>query len=471
MDITSKLKAYREIEGLTQKELADKIGVGKGTISKIENGHSISTKVEEQVEEFFIKLTSKKVKRRASSKKKTTPVVIKKAKVPDTSFTCKVGRSKPPIAKPTKKKVLAKSTEEIDVVISFDTTGSMYPCLSQTRREISNMITSLFNDIPNIRIGIIAHGDYCDAHDPYTIIMMDLTDDKKTLVNFVEGVKPTYGGDFPECYELVLREARGFSWRAGKSKVLVMVGDATPHEKSYPGNTDNIDWRNELGLLAEASIQVYAVHALAEYRQCSKKFYQTVADKTGGFYLVLNQFAYMVNMIKAICYKQQGDSYLEQFEAKLIAKRMLNRNMDSIVGTMLGRKISRFKSDAGGLGAVSPGRFQIMDVDYDCPIKVFVESQGCTFKKGRGFYEFGKKRVKVQDYKEVILEHNETGDLFTGAKAREMLGLPNHGTAALAPTKIHLDEYTVFIQSTSYNRKLLGGDRFLYEVEEWDRTE
>jgi hypothetical protein len=26
----------------------------------------------------------------------------------------------------------------------------------------------------------------------------------------------------------------------------------------------------------------------------------------------------------------------------------------------------------------------------------------------------------------------------------------------------------VFVQSTSYNRKLIGGTKFLYEVEDWD---
>ena len=47
----------------------------------------------------------------------------------------------------------------IEVVFSFDTTGSMYPCLTQVRRKIKETVTRLLDEIPGIRIGIIAHGD------------------------------------------------------------------------------------------------------------------------------------------------------------------------------------------------------------------------------------------------------------------------------------------------------------------------
>jgi hypothetical protein len=61
-----------------------------------------------------------------------------------------------------------------------------------------------------------------------------------------------------------------------------------------------------------------------------------------------------------------------------------------------------------------------------------------------------------------------TGDLFSGSKAREMLGLPEGEEARVRPTA--LEKYAVFIQSTSANRKLVGKTRFLYEVEDWAAT-
>jgi hypothetical protein len=46
-----------------------------------------------------------------------------------------------------------------------------------------------------------------------------------------------------------------------------------------------------------------------------------------------------------------------------------------------------------------------------------------------------------------------------------MLGLPEGTTARIKPS--NLEKYVVFVQSTSANRKLMGGTRFLYEVQDW----
>ena len=116
----------------------------------------------------------------------------------------------------------------IEVVFSFDTTGSMYPCLTQVRRKVGETVKRLMKEIPGIRIGIIAHGDYCDAGSTYVTKALDLTDDGDAIVRFVEKVGPTGGGDAPECYELVLHEARSLSWTKDYTKVFVLIGDDVP---------------------------------------------------------------------------------------------------------------------------------------------------------------------------------------------------------------------------------------------------
>jgi len=355
--------------------------------------------------------------------------------------------------------------DPIDVLISFDTTGSMYPCLTQVRRDVTKLVQRLFKDVPGIRIGVIAHGDYCDAGSTYVTKMLDICAAPHKIVEFVRNVGPTGGGDAPECYELVLHEARSANWASGKSKVLVLIGDDVPHGPSESQNTKKLDWRNELGLLLEAGINVYAVQALG--RRHATPFYREVAEKTGGFHLELNQFSNVRDMIMAVCLKQKGDDQLQAFEDEILSQGRMSRGLDSMLGTLLGRTESRFTTDAGELGAVPGGRFQVLEVDKDTPIKEFVAENGATFKAGRGFYEF-TKRVKVQDYKEVILMDNKTGDLFSGNKAREMAGIPIGETANVSPGKGDLKGYTCFIQSKSHNRKLLAGTKFLYEVDDWD---
>lgn len=57
-------------------------------------------------------------------------------------------------------------------------------------------------------MAVIAHGDYCDLRCyGYVTKHIDFTTDCKALCDFVQNVDCTGGGDFDECYELVLHEA------------------------------------------------------------------------------------------------------------------------------------------------------------------------------------------------------------------------------------------------------------------------
>uniref|UniRef100_UPI0005B39F8D hypothetical protein n=1 Tax=Anaplasma marginale TaxID=770 RepID=UPI0005B39F8D len=73
----------------------------------------------------------------------------------------------------------------------------------------------------------------------------------------------------------------------------------------------------------------------------------------------------------------------------------------------------------------------------------------------------------IQAKKEIILMERSSGDLFAGDAVRELLNLPKDENVRIKPT--NLEKYVIFVQSTSYNRKLIGGTRFLYEVEDWSK--
>jgi hypothetical protein len=375
------------------------------------------------------------------------------------------------LGKVSEKRKVSEKGKEVDVLITFDTTGSIYPCLTQVRRECQKMVKRLFADIPGLRIGILAHGDYCDARTSYVTKGMDFSADAEKICKFIEKVERTGGGDAPECYELVLHEARSFSWKAGNVKVVVLIGDDEPHPANDHQNTKKIDWRNELKLLLEAGIKVYGVHAMPGIRKHSKYFYEEVARMTGGYYLTLDQFAVIRDAVLAICYKQVGNLELNKFKDEVQGSGGMNRNMANIFSTLSGEKIE-VKSDSR-LVPVPAGRFQVLKVDKEQSIKDFILEQGCNFKIGRGFYEFTKP-VAVQGNKEVILVHKQTGDIFNGPAVREMLGLPaQEGTRGMMAGRpdaklkpVSFEEYRVFIQSTSYNRKLVARTHLLYEVEE-----
>lgn len=348
----------------------------------------------------------------------------------------------------------------IEVVFSFDTTGSMYPCLTQVRKKIKNTVTRLMDELPLIKIGIIAHGDYCDADSTYVTKILNLSGDVDEICNFVQNVAPTGGGDAPECYELVLHEAQSLSWSNSANKSLVLIGDDIPHAPAH--NPQKLNWRKELDKLGDAGITVYGVQALN--RAHATPFYQEIAEKSGGFHITLDQFSYITDLFLAVCYQQSSNEQLQAYEQEIIEQGRMSRGLNKIFNTMMKREgVSYYEST--DLRAVSPGRFQVLDVDQDISIKAFVLENALRFKVGRGFYEFTKTET-IQAKKEIILMDRETGDLFEGSSAREMLGLPMDATIRIKPS--NLEKYVVFVQSTSANRKLIGKTRFLYEVEDWD---
>ncbi len=359
-----------------------------------------------------------------------------------------------------------KTSEAIDLVVSFDTTGSMYPALTQVRRNIEALVKRMFKEVPDLRVGIIAHGDYCDAGDTYVTKILDLTNNEDKICNFVKTVERTFGGDAPECYELVLHQSRSLSWRSGKSKVLAVIGDDVPHGPKEPQNKKKLDWRNEIDLLLEAGVNVYGVQALG--RSHATAFYQEIAKKTGGFHLTLDQFSELSHLILAVAFKQEGEKRLLTFEEEISKAGRMNRSMENLFTVLTGKAPKAAKSPKKDLQAVPPHRFQVMEVDRDVSIPEFVREQGLAFNTGRGFYQFGNKRVTIQDYKEIVLRDKKTGDMFTGPYARKLMGLPTTGTVDLSPKDVDTGKYDAFVQSTSPNRKLFGDTLFLYEVDGWE---
>lgn len=365
--------------------------------------------------------------------------------------------------------------------------------MAQVRRNVKNVIKQLFFDIPNLRIAIIAHGDYCDANTTYVTKIFDFSTNQNKITDFVTSVESTHGGDSPECYELVLQHARTkLNWQSGTKKILVMIGDDVPHESTYKANVKKIDWRNEVGLINEANINIYGIHCMPGIRRHSKQFYMEISRKTNGLYFTLDQFSSISDLIMGLCYKQKDFELFNNFMQVVENDGRMTRNLKNSFTTLAtGKHLDdldemlesrsyrvihpKYSYEEDGLIPVDAGRFQVIYVDEEADIRTFINEQGITFQPGYGFYElvkYKKKVYKIQQYKEILLMDKRSGDLFNGPEVREILGLQPQISGGkgsgiienLSPKS--LDKYRVFIQSTSYNRKLVPGSSLLYEVED-----
>ena len=51
---------------------------------------------------------------------------------------------------------------KLDLVIAFDTTGSMSTYIDEVRKNVTTLIPALFSENEDLKLGIVAFGDYCD---------------------------------------------------------------------------------------------------------------------------------------------------------------------------------------------------------------------------------------------------------------------------------------------------------------------
>ena len=164
--------------------------------------------------------------------------------------------------------VAPKNIGKLDMVIAFDTTGSMAQYIGAVRKEVSELIPQLFKDNEDLRLGIVAFGDYCDMNnaqdfgDAFQCIAP--TANENALIEFVINSKDTSGGDGPEFYELVIKKiVEETQWREGSTRTILLIADAVPHEVGYSyGNIINgsqIDWRIEAKKAADNKIKIDTV--------------------------------------------------------------------------------------------------------------------------------------------------------------------------------------------------------------------
>lgn len=165
-------------------------------------------------------------------------------------------------------KIAPKNVGKLDMVIAFDTTGSMAQYIGAVRKEISELIPQLFKDNEDLRLGIVAFGDYCDMNnsqdfgDAYQCIFP--TANENELIKFVLNSKDTSGGDEPEFYELVIKKiVEETQWREESTRSILLIADAVPHELGYSYKNiveDNqIDWRTEAKKAADEKIKIDTV--------------------------------------------------------------------------------------------------------------------------------------------------------------------------------------------------------------------
>lgn len=162
-------------------------------------------------------------------------------------------------------KIAPKEVGKLDMIIAFDTTGSMSAYIDAVRKEVSDLVPRLFKNNDDLRLGIVAFGDYCDMEnaqefgDAYQCL--PLTDNENALIKFIKNAKNTSGGDGDEFYELVIKKiVEETPWREESTRAILLISDADPHPLGYSYmnyvTNNQIDWRAETEKAARMKIKI-----------------------------------------------------------------------------------------------------------------------------------------------------------------------------------------------------------------------
>lgn len=80
---------------------------------------------------------------------------------------------------------------------------------------------------------------------------------------------------------------------------------------------------------------------------------------------------------------------------------------------------------------------------------------GVPYVKGTLFYALTKKEETIQPYKKIVIQDKKTGRTYAGNAVRELLNLPSNSNIKICPGDY--GDYDIYVQTTSVNRKLVGG--------------
>lgn len=225
-----------------------------------------------------------------------------------------------PKVKPEVKAKVTSDDGMLDMVIAFDTTGSMSSYIEAVKRHVTKLVPKLFKANPNLRLGIVAFGDYCDMISKGVFgrayQVLNLTNDEEKIIDFVKKAQDTAGGDGDEFYELVIKKiVEETGWREGSTKAVLLIADANPHRVgySYEGIVSNsqIDWKEEANKAAEKGIK-FDTLTINDY-----KWYKELSRMTNGISAPFKSSSKTSQLVEAAAMSRGGKMAKEMYMATM----------------------------------------------------------------------------------------------------------------------------------------------------------
>lgn len=121
---------------------------------------------------------------------------------------------------------------DVDIVFVVDTTGSMGSTIGSVRNNLTAIVDNLATSTRSFRVGVVSYRDFQErtgwSGDYPSRVDTPFTSDRDVIAAAIASLTANGGGDYAESVLSGMNTGLGLSWRAGVTKVMVVIGDAPP---------------------------------------------------------------------------------------------------------------------------------------------------------------------------------------------------------------------------------------------------
>jgi von Willebrand factor type A domain-containing protein len=148
----------------------------------------------------------------------------------------------------------AATPAHTDVMLVFDTSGSMGAVLEEAKKEIKEVIASVNGSLPDVHYGVAEVRDFppeeataAESFEKPWKLDVPLTADQGAVQAGIEPLFAEGGGDGPESYGRALWETAtnpNVGWRDEARHVIILVADNVPHDNDLDEGIPESSWVN-----------------------------------------------------------------------------------------------------------------------------------------------------------------------------------------------------------------------------------
>lgn len=209
----------------------------------------------------------------------------------------------------------------LEVVMVFDSTGSMGGILDQAKARMDEMISVLEILVPGVRVGLVTYRDH--GKEEYLTRECPLTRSRYRLRDFIEGVGAGGGDDIPEAVLDGLDVAcRKMEWSRSAFRFVTVIGDAPPHARDRAKIRSIVRRFTREHGMTSIVCAMYTGGGFARDQEAIGAF-REIAAEGGGIYVELEQQERVLREILAMVFGRQFESGLADLYRHVETQRRL----------------------------------------------------------------------------------------------------------------------------------------------------